>query len=175
MIEPFTIDIVSDFPEHVGLRFTTNGSQDGDAGHGGKATLEFIVESGIHTVGLDKRPQIDIGEGSDHQTVSFTARGDWEMDGLVKALIELGDRLRAECENMTKALVVAECERCGGKWLIEAGVEPGLLQGMCNDCQNESDVERPLTFRTPRGIESQMAPDEKDLVTLKTRSCTIWY
>ena len=94
-LDPFTIDIVSDFPEQVGLRFTTNGSQGGDAGHGGKATLEIIVESSTHTIGLD-RPQTDIGE---NRTVTFTARGDLEIDGLARALIKLGDQLREAAVN----------------------------------------------------------------------------
>lgn len=41
---------------------------------------------------------------------------------------------------------VAECERCAGKWLIETDVEP---EGVCRDCRNDSDTEKPLTFRMP--------------------------
>jgi hypothetical protein len=88
-----TIDIVSDFPEQVGLRFTTNGSQGGDAGHGGKATLKIIVENGSYAIGLDKEPPIDLDE---NQTITFTARGDLEIDGLVQGLIKLGDQLRGK-------------------------------------------------------------------------------
>lgn len=47
-------------------------------------------------------------------------------------------------------MIIAECERCGGKWQISAceNVDPDLLEGICGDCQEESEVtERPLTFR----------------------------
>ena len=55
----------------------------------------------------------------------------------------------------------AECERCAGKWLIETNVEPDLLEGVCQDRQNESDTEKPLTFRMPtknRGISTMASP-----------------
>lgn len=47
-------------------------------------------------------------------------------------------------------MIVAECERCGGRWRVPAteNVDPEMLEGVCKDCQAESDlVERPLTFR----------------------------
>ena len=50
---------------------------------------------------------------------------------------------------------VAECERCADEWLIETNVEPDLLEGVCQDCQNDSDTEKSLTFRTPTKIEIQ--------------------
>jgi hypothetical protein len=42
--------------------------------------------------------------------------------------------------------VVAECERCGGKWLVGRKHDPDTLQGVCGDCNGDTDVERPLTF-----------------------------
>jgi len=44
---------------------------------------------------------------------------------------------------------VAECERCAGKWLMETDVEPDLLEGICWNCQSDSDTEKLLTFRMP--------------------------
>lgn len=54
--------------------------------------------------------------------------------------------------------IVAECERCAGIWSVpaDAGNDPDLLEGVCMDCQADSEVERPLTFRhwgTDRDIE----------------------
>jgi hypothetical protein len=45
--------------------------------------------------------------------------------------------------------IVAECERCAGKWRVPTAgqVDPKLLEGVCMECQADSDVERPLTFR----------------------------
>ena len=45
--------------------------------------------------------------------------------------------------------IVAECERCGEKWRVPTAgqVDPNLLEGVCMECQADSDVERPLTFR----------------------------
>ena len=71
----------------------------------------------------------------------------------------------------------AECERCAGKWLIETNVEPDLLEGVCQDRQNESDTEKPLTFRTPTKIEIQtmaspLLPDFVDSVPTPPSSST---
>jgi hypothetical protein len=42
------------------------------------------------------------------------------------------------------------------------GCQTGLLEGVCLECQSDSDVERPLTFRAPAKIEAQtMTVDEE--------------
>lgn len=51
--------------------------------------------------------------------------------------------------------VIAECERCGNSWLIKTDVAVGLLEGICVECQADSDVEKPLTFRAPTDNELQ--------------------
>jgi hypothetical protein len=52
-------------------------------------------------------------------------------------------------DNAVANLVVAICEHCGGQSLIETAVPPELLEGICQDCQADSDSEKPLTFRRP--------------------------
>jgi hypothetical protein len=55
--------------------------------------------------------------------------------------------------------VLAECERCGGTWQVIGGLDPEILEGACMDCQEESDVEKPLTFRrVPDGAMTAFLP-----------------
>jgi|KBSMisStaDraftv2_1062788.scaffolds.fasta_scaffold123354_2 hypothetical protein len=42
--------------------------------------------------------------------------------------------------------IVAHCERCEGRWLVPGDRNPDTLEGVCGECQPDSDVERPLTF-----------------------------
>ena len=45
------------------------------------------------------------------------------------------------------SVVVAKCERCGGQWsVVHTNLSPKLLEGICMDCQEDSDAEKPLTF-----------------------------
>ena len=61
-----------------------------------------------------------------------------------------------------KGAVIAECERCGEKRLFATKIKPEWLKDICLKCQNESDVESPLTFRMPTKIEvATMTPDEE--------------
>jgi hypothetical protein len=47
--------------------------------------------------------------------------------------------------------IVATCEHCAGYWLVAedsvAPYDPDVLEGVCMDCQEDSEVERPLAFR----------------------------
>ena len=43
-------------------------------------------------------------------------------------------------------MIIAFCDRCHGLWNVPDETQPNLLQGVCLECQAESDVERPLTF-----------------------------
>jgi hypothetical protein len=60
-------------------------------------------------------------------------------------------------------MIIAECERCGGIWKVTTPDDPEVLEGVCKDCNGDTDVERPLTFRrwgTDRDIEYSIDPDE---------------
>jgi hypothetical protein len=46
--------------------------------------------------------------------------------------------------------IIAECEHCAGRWRVTgpwAERPPEHLEGICGDCQSDSDTEKPLTFR----------------------------
>jgi hypothetical protein len=51
---------------------------------------------------------------------------------------------------MSRFRVIAECERCGGYWTLDSASAPDVLEGACQDCQRDSDSEKPLTFRAAR-------------------------
>ncbi len=60
-------------------------------------------------------------------------------------------------------MIIAYCERCAGLWKVpDAKVDdPKMYDGVCLECQNESDVaERPLTFGVLLGdVEMQELPE----------------
>ena len=63
---------------------------------------------------------------------------------------------------MMTHFAIAECEDCGGKWLIATHVWADLLEGCCPDCQPDRDVEKPLTFKLPTKLEMmRMELDEE--------------
>jgi hypothetical protein len=44
-------------------------------------------------------------------------------------------------------MIIAYCERCTGVWRVRRNADPMLLEGICMNCQEESEVaERPLAF-----------------------------
>jgi hypothetical protein len=55
--------------------------------------------------------------------------------------------LNQEEEEEEQRCCVAHCERCDERWLVPTGMAPELLEGVCPDCNGDTDVERPLTFR----------------------------
>jgi len=82
MTNACSFHICSDLPEHIDIRFGTNGLQGGDAGHGGYAILEITWGAG----------SFEIIHGDGH--LVFKALGDWELEGMIEAIIKLGDTLR---------------------------------------------------------------------------------
>ena len=43
--------------------------------------------------------------------------------------------------------IVATCDYCEMSWSRVTSIPPEHLQGVCMDCQADSDTEKPLTFR----------------------------
>lgn len=87
-------------PEEPTLRFWTTGTQGGDAGHGGEAALRILLpNTGAHVF-----IKSDSGEPLFDQMVEgesildVTVLGDWELDGLENAILELADLIRGEKE-----------------------------------------------------------------------------
>lgn len=91
----FKVEIEGQIPEEVSLSFATTPLKGGDAGHGGVATLHIRVEGGSHALRLAGTGDDEVVFDSErYPFITFEARGDWEMSGLLDGLVELGERLR---------------------------------------------------------------------------------
>jgi hypothetical protein len=81
-------------PEQCVVEFKSNGSQGGDGEHGGYATLEF-KENGAET-GIQLDIRLTTGQEyklNDVELISLTVKGDWELEGLATALMDIGRKL----------------------------------------------------------------------------------
>lgn len=82
-----------DIPEQCEVVAYVSGHQGGDAGHGAEATVKFRPQSGACHL------EVEFTNGETHsfewdiKEVSFSMFGDWEMEGLAFALIEIGQQL----------------------------------------------------------------------------------
>lgn len=81
-------------PEQCAISLISTGSKGGDAGHGGNASLVFSEN------GSDLNIQVDLtftnGEKQtfeDLKDISLTVCGDWELEGLAIALMDIGRKL----------------------------------------------------------------------------------
>jgi hypothetical protein len=89
-VNDLDVVIEPEMPEHPRIIYETTGLQGGDAGHGGKTTLKFVFDD--DTYGYDG--DLYMEEFSDRvEVVKITAKGDWEMDGILYGLIFLGSVL----------------------------------------------------------------------------------
>ena len=43
-------------------------------------------------------------------------------------------------------MILASCAHCGEIWSVKTTRNPDVLEGVCQDCQSESDAEKPLQF-----------------------------
>jgi hypothetical protein len=78
-------------PEHMNITFETNGKQGGNHSHGGWARLTLKQDCGYakgYIIKSDAVPQ-DYVDLTDH-AISIMVRGDWEIDGLITSLVNLG-------------------------------------------------------------------------------------
>ena len=83
-------------PEEPVLFFQTTGTQGGDAGHGGEASIGALLPSTgahVHVKSSSGETLFDgmvYGEG----TVYLTVFGDWELMGLEEAILELAEMIK---------------------------------------------------------------------------------
>jgi hypothetical protein len=77
-------------PEHVELEYQTTGPCGGDAGHGGVTTLTLKFDSGAtNLVVRDWRGDV-VFRTDEPVNLELQVLGDWEMEGLDRALKRLG-------------------------------------------------------------------------------------
>lgn len=86
-MEAMRVDIEGITCEHPTVVFESTGSQGGDAGHGGEASIEFSMLQGGSGFSLIVSP--------DNRFVRIAVQGDWELEGLALALLDLGRALMA--------------------------------------------------------------------------------
>lgn len=88
----FLFEYLPNICEQPGIFFESTGSQGGDAGHGGRATLTFTMEGGDGFGVLVQGDQKTTYQQA-IKKVSITVFGDWELAGMAVALLELGRSL----------------------------------------------------------------------------------
>jgi hypothetical protein len=90
----FTAKVGDEIPEHIELRFGTSEPQGGNHSHGANATLEMYMEGGAYEISIDVEGKECFRSDDDTCiTVHITALGDWESEGLTKAMLALGQQL----------------------------------------------------------------------------------
>jgi hypothetical protein len=96
-MKPFKFKYVSDMAEHVDITFVTNGHGGGDSSHGGYAELTLSLKDRGHglLVTTDALRDPFESETADVSEVKIAVKGDWELDGLAVAFLELGRALMA--------------------------------------------------------------------------------
>jgi len=93
-MKEFECKFTPNMPEQCVVSFVSTGSKGGDAGHGGNASLVFSEN------GSDMNIQADLTfNNGDKKTfddlanISLTVCGDWELEGLAIALMDIGRKL----------------------------------------------------------------------------------
>lgn len=102
-MDKFDKEVIPNMTEQCVVSFHTTGSKGGDAGHGGNACFS-VFGNGSSYPGI----QVDMTL-KDGGTVSYydkiegviiTVQGDWELEGLAGALMEIGTSLAARKDVM---------------------------------------------------------------------------
>lgn len=93
-MKQFDYQFTPNMPEQCSVSFSSTGSKGGDSGHGGNAALIFSEN------GSNMNIQVDLtftnGEKKtfeDLANISLTVCGDWELEGLAIALMNIGRNL----------------------------------------------------------------------------------
>ena len=111
LIGDFDVKVIGEMPEHCDIHFITTGAMGGDAGHGGNSSITISQDSGTYQINVDQGATELYVNDDCNSTVTFTVMGDWELQGLVSALIRLGDKLR---ERYGEPTAEDEEEQAGG-------------------------------------------------------------
>ncbi|MDD2462497.1 MAG: hypothetical protein PHI97_00705 [Desulfobulbus sp.] len=93
-MKEFNDTFFPELPEQCKVSFTSTGLMGGDSGHGANASLVFSENGSNMNIQVDLYFQNGNQESfSDLKEISITTFGDWEVEGLAKALIDLGEKL----------------------------------------------------------------------------------
>ncbi len=93
-MKEFACKFTPKIPEQCAVSFVSSGSQGGDSGHGGNASLTFS-ENGSR---MDIQVDLAFNNGDketfrDLSEIRLTVCGDWELEGLAIALMDIGKKL----------------------------------------------------------------------------------
>jgi hypothetical protein len=134
----FDICIDGEIPEALSLRFTTNGVQGGDAGHGGYAHFVLWQDGGESSVVIGNGYECNEYENCDFSfkgnAIDFRVEGDWEIGGMIRALINMGSALskRYDYLNPSESIKNQEVDRTR-KPMTDVDIDKGIDTGACSD------------------------------------------
>lgn len=94
-MKEFHHEVTAQIPEQIDVEFSTTGSCGGDAGHGGDASITFKMENGGSGFTLLVSTDHDSFQLDDVRKLTLVTCGDWELEGLAIALLDLGRALLA--------------------------------------------------------------------------------
>lgn len=105
--QAINIEVDAYIPEHPSVTFTSTGPQGGDAGHGGRAELAIEFGGGSHEVIVERWEDgrwvpvlVDTDAGDEGLRLRVVSCGDWELDGLTRAIKRIGRRLPGAYKGM---------------------------------------------------------------------------
>ncbi len=93
-MKEFACKFTPNMPEQCTVSFISTGSKGGDSGHGGNASLIFSENGSSMDIQVDLN--FTNGEKKTFNGLSeicLTACGDWELEGLAIALMDIGKKL----------------------------------------------------------------------------------
>ena len=94
-MKPMDFTFEADMPEQPNLTFVSSGSKGGDAGHGGGAFIRLSMPHGGNGFAINAVTDMDELDFDEVREVSIDVMGDWELEGLAIAFLELGRALLA--------------------------------------------------------------------------------
>lgn len=103
-VPEMTVGHLPEIPEQLSVIVGTNGQQGGDSGHGGNAVIEFKADSGMNHVRILNKNGDTLFSGDmsfDDISVQIIVQGDWEIAGLMSAIIEVGK----SCEKIIEPVI----------------------------------------------------------------------
>jgi hypothetical protein len=93
-MKEFEYRFTPNMPEQCSVSFVSTGSKGGDSGYGGNASL-ILSENGSN---MNIQADLNFTNGEkktfeDLESISLTVCGDWELEGLAIALLDIGRKL----------------------------------------------------------------------------------
>lgn len=96
-MKEFVCKFTPHMPEQCAVSFVSTGSKGGDSGHGGNASLIFSENGSSMDIQVDLTfTNGDTQSFRDLSQINLTVCGDWELEGLAIALMDIGKKLLSQ-------------------------------------------------------------------------------